>query len=309
MNEDSGITRRDALRGIGTGSLAMTLLAKVPASASTESMSPPTLRRGYADGLYGQLHYRQAGPGTSSTTRPPLLCLHPSPLSGIVYDNWLIEMGRDRLALAPDTPGYGGSDAPAAPPQIADYANAMVRFLDQLHLGAVDVMGYHTGSMTAVDLAGRFPARVRKVVMISAPLYTPEERTQLLAGLAPTPSYEALLAGQLERWRRSGKGLFRDEPTDDRYADIQLDRMRVYRISTWGHRAAFSYDLAAAFEPVRQPILLLNPEDDVWTVTPRAMKYAKTATRHDLPGWTHGHLDAHTAEMAMIVRNFLDRNG
>jgi hypothetical protein len=32
----------------------------------------------------------------------------------------------------------------------------------------------------------------------------------------------------------------------------------------------------------------------------------ETATLHDLAGWTHGHLDAHTAEMAAIVRKFLD---
>lgn len=92
-------------------------------------------------------------PGRSA--RPPLLCLHPSPLSGLVYDRWLVEIGRDRLALAPDTPGYGSSAAPPQPPAIGDYADAMHRFIDEIGLREVDLMGYHTGSLTSVEFARR----------------------------------------------------------------------------------------------------------------------------------------------------------
>jgi hypothetical protein len=42
-------------------------------------------------------------------------------------------------------------------------------------------------------------------------------------------------------------------------------------------------------------------------MTPRAKPLLNAQSRiHDLPGWTHGHLDAHTAEMAAVVRRFLD---
>jgi hypothetical protein len=91
------------------------------------------MRMAYADGPWGQIHYRVVAP-TARTSRLPLLCLHASPLSGIVYDQWLPEIGRDRLALAPDTPGYGSSAAPPQPPAIADYAAAMLRFIDELGL-------------------------------------------------------------------------------------------------------------------------------------------------------------------------------
>ena len=303
---DPTLTRRSALGLVGA--LPFAAASSSPASAAPESSARTSERRGYADSIYGQIHYRYAKPPAGGPRRLPLLCLHASPLTGIVYDNWLVEMGRDRLALAPDTPGFGGSDAPPAPPEIGDYARAFIGFLDSLELDSVDLMGYHTGAMTAVEMARRYPHRVRKVVMISAPLFTAEElvayRSRLLG---PPPTYETLLATNLENWRRDGKGMFRDEPTDERYADISIERMRSYRISTWGHRAAFNYDLASAFPQAKQPILILNPEDDLWQMTPRAMQYAKTATMHDLPGWTHGHLDAHTAEMAAIVRAFLDK--
>ena len=59
---------------------------------------------------------------------------------------------------------------------------------------------------------------------------------------------------------------------------------------------------------VAQPILIFNPEDDLVDFTPRAKPLLKNpASRiHDLPGWSHGFLDLKTAEVAKIVRDFLD---
>jgi pimeloyl-ACP methyl ester carboxylesterase len=267
-------------------------------------MSPPPFKRAYADGPYGQIHYRFAGVNSG---KPPLLCLHPSPLSGIVYENWIVEMGRDRYAMAADTPGYGGSDAPPAKPEIADYAAAMVRFLDSNNLGVVDLMGYHTGSLISVEIARQYPDRVRRVVMISAPLPDEKANAEYAKFINDPPqTFDELLSSTLQRIRTIGRGLFRDV-SDDRYWDITLERMRRFRTSNWGFRAAFNYDLSKTLPLVNQPILVLNPQDDLWDQTPKAKQYLKNGHIHDLPGWTHGHLDAHTQEMAAIVREFLDR--
>jgi pimeloyl-ACP methyl ester carboxylesterase len=217
-------------------------------------------------------------------------------------------MGKDRDAFAPDTPGYGASDTPPSPPQIPDFARAMARFLDEMKIARADVMGYHTGSFTAIDLAKTFPQRVRKVVLISAPIFTEEELARLRASnVRPAPSFEQMLETTLNNVRKNGRGMFKDVPTDDRYWDISLERMRHYRTSSWGFAAAFNYDLAKAISEVRQPILVLNPEDDLWEQTPRAKPYLNAQSRiHDLPGRTHGMMDSHAAEIAQVVREFLD---
>lgn len=262
------------------------------------------VRRGYADGLNGlQIHYRYAGDRT--TTEVPLMCLHASPLSGILYNYWLAEMGKDRFTLAPDTPGYGGSDTPSEPPMIEDLADAMIAFMDSLGLKTVDVMGYHTGSFTSANLAMRYPERIRKVVMISAPIFDQAIIDEYSARIYddPPPLADAL-AAQAEALKKNGRGMFRDV-TDERYEDITLERLRHFRTGNWGFRAAFAYDLTATLPKVDQPLLILNPEDDLWEQTPRAKPYLKNGRVHDLPGWTHGHLDKHTEEMAAIVRAFL----
>ena len=54
------------------------------------------------------------------------------------------------------------------------------------------------------------------------------------------------------------------------------------------------------------PILVLNPEDDLYDYTRRAAPLLQDGRVHDLPGWSHGFLDIHTAEVAELLRAFLD---
>ena len=195
--------------------------------------------------------------------------------------------------------------------EIADFAAAMRRFLDEMRFKVVDVMGYHTGSLTSIELARRHPDRIRKVVLISAPNWTDEERAASRARVnGPAPTYEAMLESTLTGYRAQGKGLFRDMP-DEAYFAVQLERMRHYRTSNWGFRAAYNYDTLGAMQDVKQPLLVLNPEDDVYDKTKRVQPLIDggrlaNARLHEFPGWTHGHMDVHTTEMASVVRNFLD---
>ena len=270
-----------------------------------QSHSLSNVKKAYTDGPFGQIHYRYAG--AKGIAGIPLICLHPSPLSGIVYENWLAEMGTDRYTLAPDTPGYGGSDTPKKPQQIDSLADAIIQFMNNLGIQEADVMGYHTGSFTAAHLAMRYPHRIKKVVMISAPIFDDkiiEEYSARIYG--PPPKFVNVLQQLSENIIKNGKGMFRDIPTDERYADIQIEMLRNYRTSNWGFRAAFAYNLTDTLPKVDQQILVLNPEDDLWEHTPKAQEFLKNGTIHNLPGWTHGHLDAHTKEMATIVRKFLD---
>ena len=264
------------------------------------------VRRGYVDGRFGQIHYRIAQPPAAAqrSGRRPLLCLHMSPYSGRIYQAFLAAMGVDRIAIAPDTPGFGESDAPPAPPSIEDYAAAMGGLIDALGLGEVDLMGYHTGSETCVALALARPQQVRHVVMVSAPIFTAAECRELRATYGPM-QLDREGGHLLRKWQSQ---LYWSMPgrTLAAAAEQFPDALRNPQVSWWGHHAAFAYDLAGELPKVAQPLLILNPDDDLHAHTQRAAGLLQNGRIQHLPGWGHGFLDLHTDAARAIVAGFLD---
>ncbi|WP_419814487.1 alpha/beta fold hydrolase [Glacieibacterium sp.] len=260
-------------------------------------------RRHYVDGPFGQMHLRMAG---APSDRPPLLCFHMSPMSGRIFANFIAEMGRDRLAIAVDTPGFGMSDRPAEPPEIADYARAMAAVIDALGIdGPVDLMGYHTGSLISCDLARLRPQQVRRVILVSAPLLTDAERVEMRALYPEVPPS---LDGEhlLKRWRgfvhhNLGRGVDMNSVAD-MFPDGLLGRNKAW----WGHRAAFNHQPDMGLPEVAQPVLIINPGDDLQQFTPRAKMYLVNGRIVEKPEWGRGFLDGFTLDAATLARSFLD---
>jgi pimeloyl-ACP methyl ester carboxylesterase len=57
---------------------------------------------------------------------------------------------------------------------------------------------------------------------------------------------------------------------------------------------------------VKQPVLVLNPEDDLHAQTLRADGLMKNGRIHELPGWGHGFLDLFPTQAAALVRGHLN---
>jgi pimeloyl-ACP methyl ester carboxylesterase len=229
-------------------------------------------------------------------------------MSGRIFAQFIAEIGEDRLAVAVDTPGFGMSDTPEKLPEIADYARAMAAVIDTLDIdGPVDLMGYHTGSLISCDLARLRPRQVRRIVLVSAPLLTDREREEMRALYVRTPP---TLDGEhlMKRWRgyvhhNLGRGLDL-EAVADMFPDGLLGRNSAW----YGHRAAFNHQPDMGLPDVRQPIMIINPNDDLVEYTPRAAALLVNGHIVDKPEWGHGFLDASTGEAAALVRGFLDRD-
>lgn len=264
------------------------------------------IRRQYLDARFGQLHLRLAAPAAAAGRRP-LLCFHLSPVSGAIYENLLLDMGRDRLCIAPDTPGYGASDPPGAPPEIADYAAAMGDVMDLLGIETADCLGYHTGSKIALQLALQRPAAIRHLVLISTPVYTAAEAAQMQREFGPMRiaddgSHLVDYWRELMRWRGPGQ-------TADMIMRYYPDHMRGGEARHWGHRAAFNFRYDTTLPLVPQPVLVINTNDDLVQYTARARPLLKNGRILDLPDWGHGFLDLHTQEFSAMLREFLDASG
>ncbi len=262
-----------------------------------------TMRR-YMDGPFGQMHVRIGG---EATARPPLLCFHMSPMSSRTFARFVAEMGEDRLAVAVDTPGFGMSDPPPTPPSIADYARAMAAVANELRLaGPVDLMGYPTGSMIACELAASGVRPVRRLVLIAAPIFTEEERGALRAHYGPAAPPTADGAHLLRIWKGFHHHMSAGGMAVEQIADAFPERLLGRADEWWGHAAAFSFALDLRLPEIAQPILVLNPNDDLQVETRRAAPLIRDGQIVELPDWGHGFLDLHTAAAARIVRDFLD---
>ena len=99
---------------------------------------------------------------------PPIVFIHG--LSGC-WQNWLEQLpvfARDHRVIAFDLPGFGASEMPDGDISIAGYARWVDELLDQLGVPAAAVVGNSMGGFIGSELAIQFPARVERLVLISA---------------------------------------------------------------------------------------------------------------------------------------------
>jgi pimeloyl-ACP methyl ester carboxylesterase len=124
----------------------------------------------YVDCRFGQLHMHTSFPSSGGFDElTPLVCIAPPSQTGRLYRPLLRDLGRDRSVYAPDLPGTGESDAPDHAPHVGDFAAACVDMLESLRLKHVDVVGYHAGSLAAIEFAIARPEQVRRVALIGVP--------------------------------------------------------------------------------------------------------------------------------------------
>jgi pimeloyl-ACP methyl ester carboxylesterase len=262
------------------------------------------VRKRYTDGLFGQLHVRVVEP--THTSRPPVLCLHVSPLSGLVYEDLMRYLGTDRMVLAPDTPGYGMSDPPPKPPNIPVYAEAFSHLMDSLSLETVDLVGYATGSVIAAELARQRPDVVRRLVLFSAPVIDDEDRRTLGERFGHVIEPQADGSHLLPLWDQVFRGRGPNQ-TAKLCHHVFTEHIRADGDKKpWAPRAAFEFRLEEALAALTQPMVIYNIATEVHDSTLRAAPFVEPGTIVELPDWGHGFLQTQPENAATLVRDFLD---
>lgn len=266
--------------------------------------SGPRLRRGYFESRYGQLHVHNAiPPGGGFDEATPLICLHHAPLTGRVFVPFMALMATDRSVYAPDLPGYGESDRPAERPTIADYAAAIGDFLDTMRLRSVDLLGYHTGSLVAAELAIARPKQVRRVVLAGIPALNEAEREAFRRAPWPVPPAEngSHLATEWTRtlqWRGP-------RVTLEMAARDFADKLHNGPNASWAAIAVMHYQALDRLALLTQPTLVLRPKDDLWDATQRARTVLPRARFVDLADQGPGVLETAPDVVMKELRPFL----
>jgi pimeloyl-ACP methyl ester carboxylesterase len=133
-----------------------------PNSAGAAWQAKTSPKNSVAQVKQGPIEYRLAGQG------PAVLVLnggHTRCDSPFGHEDFFLEQGYQ--LIIPSRPGYGGT--PSATGRSAEaFADALVSLLDQFHLGQVIVVGISGAGPTALQLAGRQPGRVSKLILQNA---------------------------------------------------------------------------------------------------------------------------------------------
>ena len=256
-----------------------------------------TVRRGFADTSTGQLHYRY----TPERDTLPLVLLHQTPLSGRMYRHLLPELASDRQVLAPDTPGYGESDKPAAAPELGDYSEALVGWLDAIGARRVDLFGYHTGAAIAVDVARRFPDRVRSLVLMSVPLFDADETSAWQLGANEAQADGAHLVAMWDStWRNRAPG-----QTADMVAVTVAEKQRAGADEWWALGALARYPLAGELAALQQPLAVIAPGDGLAERSREAARLGRARVLVERDEWGYGIFDTEAAAIATLIESAL----
>ncbi len=289
--------------------LAISIFMLLPNIALTDG--EVEFHKQYVDGRYGQIHVLVSRPLTSKALRTTTACFAPNPATGRYFRMFMKELGQDRVMIAPDYPGLGESDPPEDMPDMAGYTAAMADALDGLGygengVGAVDVCGYHTGALVAIDLAVSRPDLVRRLVLMGIPYYTGKDLERMYReNVVGNPIQEDLSSLQ-GSWdfavtnRENGVTLERGY---DNFVDVLKSKDR----RNWAYHAVFTYPAAERASHVVQPVLILNTHGSLEEQTRAMAPLFPDAKLVEIPELHHGIFDVGPGTLAGHARPFLDQ--
>jgi len=241
---------------------------------------------------FGQLHLRSnEGKGV------PLVLLHMSPRSGAMWET--LQERLERPTHAPDRLGYGYSDAPPWALSLEQYAQSTVDGLKAAGMqGQIDLLGIHTGSIEAIEIANQLGSQVRRLALVGMPLFTAVEQQRQMEKYSEQPLRPATEGGHvLGAWR--GGFAYRQPPYD--LADVQRRFVEHVLAANPGaaFRAACGYAVEKKIKSLKSAVIVFAPHDEIIEQTARVKPLLGTGSTYiDLPDVG---MDAFSAALERMV--------
>lgn len=264
------------------------------------------MKKAYANTRHGQVHLRQLPAlGPEPAAGNPLVCLHPTPYSGLFYETIAPYLAQGRSVIAPDYPGYGASDVVKAEPSITQFAEAMVDALQALGAApGYDLLGFHTGCLVAVEIAHLVPNLIEKLVLVDVPYFEPVKRSQMLAMTAPPPVISTKLSSVESAWQRN---------IASRWGVVGLNRsmallaeeLRTGTEVNRGFQAAFSYPCEERFASVSKSTLVIATQSSLLQPSRETSKMIRGCALQEAPEVHPPAMETGAPKIAELALNFL----
>jgi pimeloyl-ACP methyl ester carboxylesterase len=281
-----------------------------------------TIHRVQADGI--TVFYREAGPADA----PVVLLLHGFPTSSFQYRELIPRLADTYRVIAPDLPGFGFTEVPAARNYKYTFdglANTILAFTDALNLKRYALYVFDYGAPTGLRLAMARPERVTAIVSQNGNAYEQglgdawapiqrywrepslQNREILRNALGPESLRSQYTDGVPHPDKIAPEGYTLDAAMIQRPGnmDIQLDLFLDYVNNVKLYPAFQEY-----FRKSKPPLLAIWGKNDSFFIASGAQAFLRDNPNATVQLLDTGHfaLETHVEEIARTMREFLDKN-
>lgn len=261
-----------------------------------------SIRRGYVDVDGGQLHYRYCGKPQAC----PILLLHQSPSSSIMFEKLMTAIGGDYYILAPDTPGFGATDALSSL-SIDACAQVVKQFLDSLGVDQCFVFGHHTGASIAVQLAFDNPDLV-SALSLSGPTLLSDELKSMLPAKAEAFPLEEDGQHLLDMWRR-----IRNKDSEAPLVLSLREALLAFQCGDeykTAYQAVVEQDFGSQLKALECPVQVFSGDNDpLYSCVDTTLELLKKGEKSVMPTGSGTYIcDLNTSELSKTVLDFYHRN-
>lgn len=260
------------------------------------------LRKAYAETRHGQIHYVEAGSGHA------VLLLHQTPRSWTEYEDVIPLLADQQRVIAVDTLGFGPSDQPRQRWSISLFVDGVEDLIDALALARISIVGHHTGGVIALELAARYPERVRSLVLSGVP-YVDRARRGRVAHRATIDGIPISDDGSHYQLLWNKRAGFYPPDRPDLMRRFMIDAVRVGERGEEGHIAVNEYRMEDRIGFVRARTLIVCGEHDRFSLpdVPKLRERISGAESTVLSGVEVSSADHDPKQFASIVDSFLVR--
>ena len=306
------------MRTLVSLALAWATLAVAPAAAAADSFAfPATFTERDIATNGATIHVRSGGSG------PVVVLLHGYGETGDMWVPLATRLARDHTVIVPDLRGLGLSSKPAGGFDKKTQAGDVSGVMDALGAGRADVVAHDIGNMVAFQFAAQKPERLRRLVLIDAPVPGVGPWDEVLKNPLlwhfrfGGPDMERLVAGReriyLDRfWNEFSASPERfSEAARQHYASLYALPGAMH--SGFAQFAAFDQDAIdnrawLASSRLKMPVLALGGEKSFGPMMATVMRAgADDVTEGVVPGSGHWIMEENPQATIQLVTEFLAR--
>jgi pimeloyl-ACP methyl ester carboxylesterase len=198
-----------------------------------------------------------------------------------MFERVMALLDGDFYLIAPDTPGFGGTDPLFERGSIARYAEVLTLALRRLEVERCMLFGHHSGASIAVQIAHREPAFVERLVLSGPPYLTQAQLEALVPQVSPvTLDEEGTHLSSV--WKRIA-AKDRAAPLELRHRETVLNLIAGARYPE-AYEAVFAHDLGSQLKTIECPTLVvIGPDDTIHASAEPAARLLPRGRLHVFP--------------------------